>query len=278
MKSISDHELIYHKPLNKLDELDFDVDKKKVKTPKNRLPVQTTSSERRSAFSIRLFLKEFCVEVLNGAYNALMRHVKDRLARAKAQAHDESFYLWAMRFFMEFNRYHKFEVKLVSETMSIQTFHFVQQQMETYFDMINTDKKKLRLWSKRLHLALLAYKELLLTLCAMDKSNDETMRKSAKVIKSNIFYVLEYRELILTLMVTFDELKMSNLYLKDLLETQHIFLKSFQAYCGGKSGGIVVQKKKVRRKKGKGEWIYYSEIGGEIGARTQLTRPKSIFQ
>lgn len=133
--------------------------------------------------------------------------------------------------------------------MSIQTFHFVQQQMENYFDMINTDKKKLRLWSRRLHLALLAYKELLMTICAMDKSPDGTVRDSAKVIKSNIFYVLEYRELILTLLVTYDELKMSQAYLKDLLETQHVFLKMLQAFCGGRDGRIVIQKKK--KKKGK---------------------------
>lgn len=113
MKSISNNELIYHKPLNKLETLNFDVDKKKPKTPKNRMPVQSVVSERRSAFSIRLFLKEFCSEFLNGAYNAFMYHVKDNLVRAKAQSHDESYYLWAMRFFMEFNRRYKFEVKLV---------------------------------------------------------------------------------------------------------------------------------------------------------------------
>lgn len=113
MKSISDNELIYHKPLNKLDALNFDVDKSKPKTPKNRLAMVSVESERRSAFTIRLFLKEFCAEFLNGAYNTLMYHVKDNLVRAKAQAHDESYYLWALRFFMEFNRCHKFEVKLV---------------------------------------------------------------------------------------------------------------------------------------------------------------------
>jgi len=44
--------------------------------PKNRLPMKGTGLQRRSAFSIRLFLKEFCVEFLNGAYNTLMYHVK----------------------------------------------------------------------------------------------------------------------------------------------------------------------------------------------------------
>lgn len=113
MKSIGENELIYHKPLNKLDALSFNVDKKKPKTPKNRLPLKNVINERRSAFSIRLFLKEFCIEFLNASYNILMYHVKDKLDRAKTQAHDESYYLWALRFFMEFNRCYKFEVKLV---------------------------------------------------------------------------------------------------------------------------------------------------------------------
>lgn len=113
MKSIGDNSLIYHKPLNKLDNLNFDTDKNKRKVAKNRRPMQYSSAERRSAFSIRLFLKEFCVEFLNGSYNTLMYEVKNKLARAKAQAHDESYYLWALRFFMEFNRGYKFEVKLV---------------------------------------------------------------------------------------------------------------------------------------------------------------------
>ena len=38
---------------------------------------------------------------------------QDGLVRAKAQANDESYYMWAMRFFMEFNRNYKFQVKLV---------------------------------------------------------------------------------------------------------------------------------------------------------------------
>jgi len=44
--------------------------------PKNRRPMKSEGSQRRSAFSIRLFLREFCVEFLNGAYNTLMYHVK----------------------------------------------------------------------------------------------------------------------------------------------------------------------------------------------------------
>ncbi|CAH2105801.1 unnamed protein product [Euphydryas editha] len=246
MKSVSDNQLICFKPLNKISNLNFNGSKKsKLVKPKNRRPTESGMMERRSAFAIRLFLKEFCIEFLNSSYNPLMHYVKDVLVRAKAQQNDESYYLWAMKFFMEFNRGHSFQVGLVSETMSVPTFHYVQQQMEKYYDMIKVEKKKFSVWVRRLHLALRAYKELLNTLLAMDKSNDNTVRESAKVLKSNIFYVLEYREFILFIVLNFDDNKMPRSYLVDLIETVHLFLKMLEHYC--KKTGLVVQKK-VRKK------------------------------
>lgn len=95
-----------------------------------------------------------------------------------------------------------------SETMSVPMFHYVQQQMEKYYDMIRVEKKKFAPWVRRLHLALRAYKELLYTLQEMDKSNDETVKESSKVLKSHIFYVLEYREFVLNTFLNYDENKM----------------------------------------------------------------------
>lgn len=80
--------------------------------------------------------------------------------------------------------------------------------MEKYYDMIKVEKKKFTAWVRRLHLALRAYKELLNTLLAMDKSTDPTVKESAKVLKSNIFYVLEYREFIMSIVLNYDENKM----------------------------------------------------------------------
>ncbi|KAM3967206.1 circadian regulator timeout [Aphomia sociella] len=246
MKSISDNELICLKPLNKISNINFSGSKKsRLVKPKNRRPVESGTMERRSAFAIRLFLKEFCIEFLNSSYNPLMHYVKDVLVRAKAQQNDESYYLWAVKFFMEFNRGHNFQVGLVSETMSVPMFHYVQQQMEKYYDMIKVEKKKFSTWVRRLHLALRAYKELLNTLLAMEKTSDPTVKESAKVLKSNIFYVLEYREFILSTFLNYDENKMPRSYLIDLVETIHLFLKMLEHYC--KKTGLVVQKK-VRKK------------------------------
>lgn len=134
---------------------------------------------------------------------------QDCLLRGVAQPNDESFYLWAIKFFMAFNRSYKLPVKLVSETMNIQCFHWVQSQIEHSHAMMTTDKKKVYVWSRRMHIALQAYQELILYLAAMNVSPDADIRKSANVIQGNLFYLVEYRELLLTLIHSYDEVKLS---------------------------------------------------------------------
>ena len=119
VKSISDKDLIVHKSRPDVDAIDFNENKKAKRKSKNNMPLASSDTTRRSTLSIRLMLKEFCLELLNGAYNSLMHVVKDSLVRMKAQEHDETYYLWALKFFMEFNRNGKFRVELVSETMSV---------------------------------------------------------------------------------------------------------------------------------------------------------------
>ncbi|KAK7070397.1 hypothetical protein SK128_017324 [Halocaridina rubra] len=249
MKSISERNLISHRAITDIKSINFDHGKKSRKQPKNRADMKDhISATRRSTLAIRLFLQEFSIEFLNGAYNSIMYTVKDNLDRAKSQEHDESYYLWAMKFFMEFNRHHEFKLELVSETLSIQTFHYIQTHLEKYYEMMTTDKKKIPLWSRRMHKALRAYQELLMTLACMDKSSSEEVRESSKVLKSKLFYVIEYREMILILLQNYDRVKMSFAYLKDLVETAHIFLKLLEQFCS-RSRHLVVMKKKKKTKK-----------------------------
>jgi len=110
--------------------------------------------------------------------------------------------------------------------------------------MIRIDKAKAALWSRRLHLALRAYQELLMTISVMDKHQNESVKNSARVLKGNLFYVLEYREMCLVLLQNYKEDQFSISYLKDLIETTHIFLKLFQDY--GKTNRHLIVQKKVR--------------------------------
>lgn len=122
-----------------------------------------------------------------------------------------------------------------------------------------------------MHLALKAYQELLLNLNEMDHSQDENIRQSSNVMKSktlpalvpdscapvgelsrvftthglttplpgNIFYMMEYREIFLTLLRKYDETKQPQSYLQDLVESTHLFLRMLERFCSGRRNLMV---------------------------------------
>ena len=139
-----------------MDNIDFNKEKRPQKLAKNRrMPNDPNAVKRRSTLAIRLFLKEFCVEFLHGAYNNLMSVVRDNVVRKKAQNNDETYYLWSMKFFMEFNRECKFRPDLVTETLNKSSFHFVQTQIMVYKDNYEHEKKNrpmCLIWARRMHL------------------------------------------------------------------------------------------------------------------------------
>uniref|UniRef100_A0A6Q2XGH4 Timeless circadian clock n=1 Tax=Esox lucius TaxID=8010 RepID=A0A6Q2XGH4_ESOLU len=250
LKSIGEKDVIYHRGLHNFKNYTHDLGKAVRRVPKRKQQAKDTEGKRRSALNVRLFLRKFCVDFLENCYNRLMYLVKEGLVREQAQQHDETYYLWALSFFMAFNRGNGFRADLVSETMSIRTFHFIERNITNYYEMMLTDRKEATSWSRRMHLALKAYQELLLTVNEMDRSHDENIKQSANVIKSNIFYLMEYREIFLTLLRKFDETKQPRSFLRDLVESTHLFLRMLERFCKGRNN-LVVQKKRVKRKKGR---------------------------
>ncbi|XP_068935540.1 protein timeless homolog isoform X2 [Petaurus breviceps papuanus] len=250
LKSIGDRDVVFHKSLHNFQTYSSDVGKDTRYVPRRRQLAQEPSLQRRSALNVRLFLRDFCSEFLENCYNRLMGLVKDHLLREKAQQHDETYYLWALAFFMTFNRASNFQPGLVSETLSVRTFHFIEQNLTNYYEMMLTDRKEAVSWGRRMHLALKAYQELLATVNKMDTCADEAVRESSRIIKNNVFYIMEYRELFLTLFRKFDETRQPLSYLRDLVETTHLFLKMLERFCRNR-GNLMVQNKRRRRKKKK---------------------------
>uniref|UniRef100_A0A3Q2U6V8 Timeless circadian clock n=1 Tax=Fundulus heteroclitus TaxID=8078 RepID=A0A3Q2U6V8_FUNHE len=239
LKAIGEKDVIYHRTLNDFKNYTHDLGKAVRRVPKRNRQAQDCRDQRRSALNVRLFLREFCIDFLENCYNRLMYLVKESLIREQTQQHDETYYLWALSFFMAFNRGNGFRADLVSETMSIRTFHFIERNVTNYYEMLLTDRKEATSWSRRMHLALKAYQELLLTVNEMDRSPDESIRQSSNVIKSNIFYLMEYREIFLTLLRKYDETKQPHSYLKDLVESTHLFLRMLERFCKGRKNLIV---------------------------------------
>ncbi|OPJ69958.1 timeless-like protein isoform A [Patagioenas fasciata monilis] len=250
LKAIGDQDIIFHKGLHNLKSYSHDLGKEPRRVPRRRQAAPETEPPRRSARNVRLFLRHFCQDFLEGCYNRLMLLVKDQLVREKAQQHDETYYLWASAFFMAFNRRRGFRPELVSETVGVRAFHFIEQNLTAYYEMALMDKKEAATWARRMHLALKAYQELLRTVQEMDRSPEQAVRDSSQVIKSNIFYLMEYRQLFLTLFRKFDETKQPRSFLRDLVETAHLFLRMLERFCRGRAG-LVVQSKRVRRRRKK---------------------------
>ncbi|XP_075967143.1 protein timeless homolog [Anarhichas minor] len=252
LKSIGDKDVIYHRNVHNFKSYTHDTGKAVRRVPKRNRQARECKDKRRSALNVRLFLREFCADFLENCYNRLMYLVKESLVREQTQQHDETYYLWALSFFMAFNRGTGFRADLVSETMSIRAFHYIERNITNYYEMLLTDRKEATSWSRRMHLALKAYQELLLTVNEMDCSQDESIRQSSSVIKSNIFYLMEYREIFLTLLRKYDETRQPHSYLKDLVESTHLFLRMLERFCKGRKS-LMVQKKKVRRKRSHGK-------------------------
>ncbi|KAK2492151.1 hypothetical protein MC885_010070 [Smutsia gigantea] len=250
LKSIGDGDLIFHKGLHNLQNYSSDLGKQPRRVPKHRRTAQELSAQHRSTLGVRLFLRDFCSEFLENCYNRLMGSVKGLLLRERAQQHDEVYYMWALAFFMAFSRAASFQPGLVSETLSVRTFHFIEQNLTTYYEMMLTDRKEAASWARRTHLALKAYQELLATVNEMDTAPDVAVRESSRVIKNNIFYVMEYRELFLALFRKFDERRQPRSFLCDLVETTHLFLKMLERFCRSR-GNLLVQNKQKKRKKKK---------------------------
>ncbi|EDO48937.1 predicted protein, partial [Nematostella vectensis] len=250
MMSIADkRQMIYHHSVADAKNLTFDREKSAPRKRKNQIIAKEMTVERRSTLSIRLFLQGFCKQFLEHCYNPLLYVVRDNLMHERSQENDESYFLWAMKFFMEFTRHFDFRVDFVGETMSVSNFQYVLKILMQYYDSFVEDKQNPVTWGRRLHLAVQAYKELLMYVLFMEKSNDETLRSNAKVIKANIFYMVEYRDVFLFLVRKFDKSKQSKAYLRDLVETFHVFLKMLEDYCSGKSHIVIQQKKKKKKTK-----------------------------
>lgn len=269
MKSISDNDYICHKLIKNVDEIKFDINKNARRKPKNKVRPADVDNSRQSTLSIRLLLKKFCIEFLK-SYNKLLVSVKRELLRQVSDEHDDTYYLWAISYFMQFNRLYDFQPALVSETISIQSFHHIQTQITNYQEMMLSDKKKTNFWARRMQLGISTYKELLETLKMMCTSPDEVIKESADALISHVFYVIEYREMLLSLLSNYNEAKFPLSYLAELVESAQLFLKMLENHSKQHSE-IIVQKKqkKIHRKKKKKPAVPAEPVNVEDQLKTQ---------
>lgn len=89
--------------------------------------------------------------------------------------------------------------------------------------MIQADKKKKINWNRRLQLGLQAYREFLQSVHAMETLDDDDIKALVAKLKSNIFYVVEYREIILQLLLSYNENHFTR-YVYNITQHQNLLL------------------------------------------------------
>uniref|UniRef100_A0A1B0CF68 Putative dna topoisomerase i-interacting protein n=1 Tax=Lutzomyia longipalpis TaxID=7200 RepID=A0A1B0CF68_LUTLO len=280
IKSVSEKDVICHQRIDKAINVTFDGEKKKKRQSKGI--TGDFAPQRKSLYAIRIHLREFCIQILDRAYNPLIRQVKriiDSNQHSSAQQ-DDSYLFWAIRFFMEFNRHNGFRLDLVSETVNVQTFHWILTRVQDAMELLALEKKNFRPLAKKLHVRMLAFRECLLTLCAMQKVNDDANQCLFKQIQNNIFYVMEFREIVLQSLLHFKETQVTKSYLIDIIQMAHLYLKMFEKFC---RGTVFVQcpKSKGRKKSKKPKNApkkrvikSWGEIRGEVHEKLTMELPK----
>ncbi|VDO05015.1 unnamed protein product [Rodentolepis nana] len=202
-QSISSRPLIYHHdvtaPLRRshldsgknqtsisaIGQVDLNLGKRIRRKAVNRKPLIEREYHRRSVLSIQLFLQKFCWEFLQNCYNLLMASARSAIMRQSTQANDETYYLWAMHFFMAFCRLYRFRPQYLSESLNVSVFNWVYTLSMGYREALLTDKRggarnqNALQCSRRLALVVSAYKEFLLCL-------QEMLRGSAKKLEPSI--------------------------------------------------------------------------------------------
>ncbi|KAI1284930.1 Protein timeless -like protein [Halotydeus destructor] len=219
----------------------------------------TGSAFHRSTPRVRRILGEFCEEFLE-CYNKVFRHLRNDLVRKRGQANDETYFLWGLQFFMEYNRYSKTDLSRVLETVSVDVVHYVHTLIMQYLEQLKMQRRPHEYipFSRRLHYAVKAYREFLFTVHFAGGSTTYQDEYLAKDIKNKIFYDEDYRELLMILLKDYNEKKMTKSVLKCLAETNHIFLNMLHKYCllntvvlvKGKKRKAATKKKSTKKTKG----------------------------
>lgn len=233
LTALGDNPLITKKIIKEQSEITFDGPKTELRKAKNKKPLDSEtfmkiSDKNLKASKISYGLKIFCKNFIEKVFNNYMQQIKHNLIQRRAQENDESYYLWAIQFFSSFARYSHLPLEFVSEILSTSTLHFIQISISSYQDKIKLEKKKFSDISRRLHLAVRAYREILMLLKTTEGNSD--FSRTVDTIKKNIFTELEYNTMLLNLFQQYDAPKHSQHYVSDLIKTNSIFLDLLENY------------------------------------------------
>ncbi|KFD55680.1 hypothetical protein M514_03428 [Trichuris suis] len=225
--------------------------KKPKKFGKKQVKVDSPS-DKLSPLPVRLALKNFCCRLLRKGFSYLVNTCYQTIMRGETRNWWAiECYFWAASFFLKFCRYYSLRLCNLSILTSVSAVHFVQQELQTCVEMTETDKENISRWSRRAQIALQAYCEQIKALWFISQGSDPDAAASASETLGVIFRVVEYRELLISLLKNYNPAHLSKNFLKDLIEGTHFYLEVLEFFCKLHGGSMIVQRKvrQTRRRK-----------------------------
>ena len=193
-----------------------------------------------------------------GGYNKLMAAADRIITNSPADSHDESFYLWALAFFMELARGFAsagtepltLAVECVGRTLGMEALTFVHTQLTTYADGLDTDRFDKKLWNKRLVLATRAFSEQLAWADALVRCSDSDLQALGRTLALNVIYEPQLRDLLPQLLRRYKESRHCRAFLRALVGATHTQLRLFDGLAdSGHKTLVVANKTKAARPK-----------------------------
>ncbi|KAJ3215182.1 Topoisomerase 1-associated factor 1 [Dinochytrium kinnereticum] len=201
-----------------------------------------------------LFLENaFNVFLFNsGFYPALVDAIKKDIDMERNTV-DEAHHLQLLKVITFFLEYQTLKIKnkddsgrfgfdTVTDILNVRGVVFILRRIGMY----DAEKKTK---SYDLHIALDCFKQLLVSLDCMSKSENEEWKEASANIQNNLYYEHSTTELIIKLCKNFKGPNPE--YLKSLLETIHILLNMLKSYSKEKKSMIIRRKKRAKKAKPK---------------------------
>ncbi|KAJ3023466.1 UNVERIFIED_CONTAM: Topoisomerase 1-associated factor 1, partial [Siphonaria sp. JEL0065] len=227
----------------------MDVGKTKGRTVKKGQSETVTKKAIRNE-KVKQALRETADSFLENSFNSLIASVKDDIDKERQHVVEGDYlrFLVVVKFFLEYqvqllkitdeDGKEKYDFDCVTDFINSRSMMFVTKRMQIYLD----EKK----WPE-LQSSLECLKQMLVTLNAMAVCGNEEYQDASNNIQNNLYYEAYIVEAISHLCKSYKDQSFG--YLKNLVETVHIFLKMLEKFSKSKDFMVVRRKKRQQAKK-----------------------------
>ncbi|KAI6171519.1 TIMELESS domain-containing protein [Aphelenchoides bicaudatus] len=202
-------------------------------------------------------LHEFCTEFITNAFDKVMKATREvAFMSHKAGgvlAYSDVNYFFLAEYVLQFIRIAKMPIEKASSIFSREFFHHIISQCETYFELMKTDKYRITSFAVRAQHAISAYKEMMLLLNSLAKSERFMDKEMFSYMTQTIYYNEEYREFPYLILNRLQPQGMTRTLLNDLVIASHYYIATMDHIIKTGELQIVAKRKRIakqRKKKG----------------------------